>query len=205
MSDYRRTTRDCTLDQLRPELAEAVRAYAQRQQWDNFEADVLACCETTAERISTNRLDAWLNGSAAAITYLALIATPQRLIWAYSTGSANAPAPPRPSTRTCASKSSGPNTRRTSPWMCMRTWTARARKRAGDSCWTPVPPPRNSAKPSCAPPITSIRPKWKSRAASGSGDSAHKTCQVSHSLAELHRRRVAHLTGLSHPIGITFE
>ena len=89
MSNYRRTTRECTLDQLRPELAEAVRAYAQRQQWDNLEAEVLACCETTAERISTNRLDAWLNSSTPAVTHLALITTADRLIWAYSRDSAN--------------------------------------------------------------------------------------------------------------------
>jgi hypothetical protein len=84
MSNYRRTTRECTIEELRPELAEAVRTYAQRQGWNNLEAEVLACCETTAERISTNRLDALLSGNVDAITYLALIATPQRLIWAYS-------------------------------------------------------------------------------------------------------------------------
>jgi hypothetical protein len=84
VADYHRTTRECTLDQLRPELAEAVRAYAQRQQWDNLEAEVLACCETTAERICTNRLDAWLNSSTPAITQLALIGTPDRLIWVFN-------------------------------------------------------------------------------------------------------------------------
>ncbi len=83
MSHAQRTTRTCTFDELRPELAEAVRTYAKRQQWDNLEAEVLACCETITERTSTNRLDAWLNRGAATITYLALIATPQRLIWAY--------------------------------------------------------------------------------------------------------------------------
>ena len=83
MSRSQRTTRACTFDELRPELAEAIRAYANRQQWDNLEAEVLACCETTTERTSTNGLDAWLNRSAATISYLALIATPQRLIWAY--------------------------------------------------------------------------------------------------------------------------
>ena len=87
MSHYQRTTRACTLDELRPELAEAVRAYAQRQQWDNLEAEVLACCETTTERTNANRLDAWLNGSAA-ISHLALIATPHRLIWAFSSNRA---------------------------------------------------------------------------------------------------------------------
>jgi hypothetical protein len=90
MSHYQRTTRACTLDELRLELAEAIRTYAQRQQWDNLEAEVLACCETTTERTPTNRLDAWLNGSAATASHLALIATPRRLIWAYSSDRARA-------------------------------------------------------------------------------------------------------------------
>ncbi len=90
MSHYHRTTRECTFTELRPELAEAIRNYAQRQHWDNFETEVLACCETTAERTSTNRLDAWLNGSAATISHVALIATPQRLIWAYGSDRVNA-------------------------------------------------------------------------------------------------------------------
>ncbi len=90
MAEHRRTTRTCTLDELRPELAEAIRAHAQRQHLTNFEADILACCETTTENIVINVFDAWLNGSAAPLTYLALIATPQRLIWASSTGSPTA-------------------------------------------------------------------------------------------------------------------
>ena len=133
MSTYRRTTRECTLDQLRPELAEAIRAHAQRQQWDNLEAEVLACCETTAERISTNRLDAWLNGSAAPITYLALIATPERLIWAYSSAgiTANVGATSAPY-KDMRLKIFTPKTlARTSPSISMRTWMARREKAGG--------------------------------------------------------------------------
>jgi hypothetical protein len=90
MSHFQRTTRACTLDELRPELVEAIRAYAQQQQWDNLEAEVLACCETTTERTAANRLDARLSGSAATLSHLALIATPHRLIWAYSSDRAHA-------------------------------------------------------------------------------------------------------------------
>jgi hypothetical protein len=92
MSTYQRTTRECTLDELHPELAEAVRTYAQRQQWPNLETEVVACCETTSERISSNRLDAWLNGGASSLSYLALIATPDRLIWAFGSDHARAAA-----------------------------------------------------------------------------------------------------------------
>jgi hypothetical protein len=89
MSRYQRTTRECTLAELRPELVEAIRAYAQHQQWSNLDAEVVACCETTTEQSSTNRLEAWLNGGAA-ISHRALIATPDRLIWAHSSDRAPA-------------------------------------------------------------------------------------------------------------------
>jgi hypothetical protein len=90
MSLTQRTTRECTFAELRPELAEAIRTYAQRQQWQNFEPHVSACCETTSEQISTGRLDAWLHSGAPTRSYLALIATPDRLIWAYSSDRARA-------------------------------------------------------------------------------------------------------------------
>jgi hypothetical protein len=84
MSDYRRTTRECSVAQLNPDLARAIRDYARQQQWNNPEAEVVMCCETTSEKISTNRLDALLNSDVDEITHLALIITPQRLIWARS-------------------------------------------------------------------------------------------------------------------------
>jgi hypothetical protein len=42
------------------------------------------CCETTTEKISTGRLDTWLSENTDTITYLALLVTPQRLVWARS-------------------------------------------------------------------------------------------------------------------------
>ncbi len=84
MSDYRRTTRECSVAQLQSDLARAIQDYAQRQQWGNLEAEIVMCCETTSEIIITNRLDALLNNDVDAITTLALIVTPQRLIWAHS-------------------------------------------------------------------------------------------------------------------------
>jgi len=84
MNNYRRTTRECTVAQLRPDLACAIRDYAKQQQWSNLEAEVVMCCETTSEKISANWLDAVLSGDVDEITYLALIVTPQRLIWARS-------------------------------------------------------------------------------------------------------------------------
>jgi hypothetical protein len=82
MSDYRRTTRECTLDQLQPELAHALRKYFQQHQPGSVEAEILMCCETSSARTSTSRLDARLNSDLDTITTLALLLTPQRLIWA---------------------------------------------------------------------------------------------------------------------------
>ena len=82
MSHYQRTTRECTLDQLQPELAHALRQYFQQHQLSNVEAEILMCCETSSTRTSTNQLDAWLNRDLATDTTLALLLTPERLIWA---------------------------------------------------------------------------------------------------------------------------
>jgi hypothetical protein len=144
----------------RPDLARAIRDYARQQQWANLDAEVLACCETTSERISTNRLDALLNSDVDAITTLALIATPQRLIWAHSGERA---ARHLGSIQGYAPQNSRPNTRRISPWN-MATWTARARKRAGSHA-SPGPTAQKFCEIMRAP--TTYPPKSKSRAASG--------------------------------------
>ena len=82
MSHYQRTTRECTLDELHPELARAIRQYFQQHEIGNIEAEILMCCETSSARTSTNWLDAKLNSDLDTNTTLALLLTPQRLVWA---------------------------------------------------------------------------------------------------------------------------
>ncbi|HEY4723148.1 MAG TPA: hypothetical protein VII92_14940 [Anaerolineae bacterium] len=84
MSDYRRTTRECNLDQLQPELAHTLQQYFQQHPLSKVEAEILMCCETSSTRTSTNQLDAWLNRDLDTNTTMALLLTPQRLIWALS-------------------------------------------------------------------------------------------------------------------------
>ena len=51
MSDYHRFTKECSFGQLRPELARAIREYAQNhRELGNVEVEVLMCCETTSEK-----------------------------------------------------------------------------------------------------------------------------------------------------------
>ena len=50
MSDYMHTTRECTLDSLRPELAAALRNYIEKHELGDLEPTVLICCETTSTK-----------------------------------------------------------------------------------------------------------------------------------------------------------
>lgn len=83
MSVYIRFTRECSLDQLRPELVRAIREYAQnRRELGNVEVQVLMCCETTSEKKSTDALTALLGDEPDTLLYTGMLVTPQWLIWA---------------------------------------------------------------------------------------------------------------------------
>lgn len=79
MTTYRRTTRLCQPEELRPELAQII-----QRQLSDLSDEVQLCCETTADKLDDNRLAAWLNASIDNRTHLALVLTPDRLIWARS-------------------------------------------------------------------------------------------------------------------------
>lgn len=49
MSDYQRSTRACTFEQLQPESVLAVRRHIEDQEMDDIESSILYCCETTSE------------------------------------------------------------------------------------------------------------------------------------------------------------
>src|SRR3990167_1584687 len=61
MSDYNRTTRECPVSQLRPELFLSLRNYFQEHKLGDLEAETLLCCETISRKKSANRLVSWLN------------------------------------------------------------------------------------------------------------------------------------------------
>jgi elongation factor P--beta-lysine ligase len=50
MSDYNRTTRECSVSQLRPELFQAIRAYFQEHQLGELETETLSCIETISQK-----------------------------------------------------------------------------------------------------------------------------------------------------------
>jgi hypothetical protein len=85
MSAYIRFTRECSLGQLRPELVQAIREYAQNhRELGNVEIEVLMCCETISRKKSTDALATLLGDEPDTTVYTGMLVTPQWLIWARS-------------------------------------------------------------------------------------------------------------------------
>lgn len=84
MSDYIRTTRECSVNQLRPELFLALRNHFQEHGLGDLETENLLCYETTSTKKSTNRLVSWLNDGLETTVYMATLFTSQWLVWVRS-------------------------------------------------------------------------------------------------------------------------
>jgi hypothetical protein len=81
MSDYNRTTRECSVSQLHPELRQAIRSYFQEHELGNLEAETLMCCETISEKKKIGRLVSLLKGSEETTIHTGMLLTSQWLIW----------------------------------------------------------------------------------------------------------------------------
>lgn len=78
MGDYKRTTRECSLDSMRPELSAALRMHVDKFNLGDILADVKLCVETTSEKIKKG-----LFGGGETI-YTAAVLTKDWLVWANS-------------------------------------------------------------------------------------------------------------------------
>lgn len=76
MGDYKRTTRECTLDTMRPELSAALRAHVEKYNLGDVLSQVAVCVETTSEKIKKG-----LFGGGETI-YTAAVLTKDWLVWA---------------------------------------------------------------------------------------------------------------------------
>ena len=88
-SPYHRTTRDCSLTDLRPELLAAIRAHVEERKLGDVEAQMLICCETTNEQRELKGLEklrARLLGphDPDPVHYTGVVVTPAWLIWTTS-------------------------------------------------------------------------------------------------------------------------
>jgi hypothetical protein len=84
MSAYNRTTRECFVSQLQPELRQAIQHYFQEHNLGDLETETLLCCETTSTKKRTNELISWLNADLDRTIHTGMLLTAQWLIWVRS-------------------------------------------------------------------------------------------------------------------------
>jgi hypothetical protein len=82
MSDYTRSTIECSVRQLRPELRRAIDEYFEKHTLGDTETETVLCCETVSERKEPNWLASLLGEKAGSPVYTATLLTATELIWA---------------------------------------------------------------------------------------------------------------------------
>jgi hypothetical protein len=83
MSDYNRTTRECSVSQLHPELRQAIQSYFQEHNLGDPEAETLMCCETISTRKSSSGLVSLLKGAGDTTIHMGMLLTSEWLIWVW--------------------------------------------------------------------------------------------------------------------------
>jgi hypothetical protein len=81
MSNYNRTTRECPVGELQPELRQAVRKYFREHELGNPETETLLCCETVSTQKDTGWLNTLLAGGEEANIHTAMLLTSEWLVW----------------------------------------------------------------------------------------------------------------------------
>jgi hypothetical protein len=82
MSEYVRTTRECFLSQLQPELLRAIQNYVLEHKMGNLQSENIICCETISIKKRTKNTVSWLTGKSDSRIFTAVLLTSQWLIWA---------------------------------------------------------------------------------------------------------------------------
>ena len=75
MGDYTRTIRKCSVDELRPELAAAMRQHIEKHELGVSEADAVLCCETISQRKKAGFIGR-LIGGLPKVVHSAVFVTP---------------------------------------------------------------------------------------------------------------------------------
>jgi hypothetical protein len=81
MSNYNRTTRECSVSQLHPDLRQAIKNYFREQELGDPETETLLCCETISTRKSSGWLGSLLNGGEDTTIHTGMLLTSEWLVW----------------------------------------------------------------------------------------------------------------------------
>jgi hypothetical protein len=82
MSDYTRSTTECSVRQLRPELRRTIDEYFEKHTLGDAETETLFCCQTVSERKEPGWLASLLGEKTGPPIYSAALLTATYLIWA---------------------------------------------------------------------------------------------------------------------------
>jgi hypothetical protein len=81
MKEYQRTTRECSFNELSPDIITAIRKYIEKNDLGNIETNILMCVETVSEKIKQGFFSKVFGGGNYAVK-MAVIVTPERVLWA---------------------------------------------------------------------------------------------------------------------------
>jgi hypothetical protein len=81
MSDYNRTTRECSVNQLHPEVLRALRNHFQEHQLGELEAESQMCCETISRKKDAGGLFSGWTAAEDTTIHTGILLTSQWLIW----------------------------------------------------------------------------------------------------------------------------
>ena len=83
MSEYIRTTRECSVSQLHPELLHALGKYFQEHELGDLEAETRLCCETVSRKRNAGKLISRMSGKPDTIIHTGMLLTDEQLIWVH--------------------------------------------------------------------------------------------------------------------------
>jgi hypothetical protein len=81
MSEYDRTTRECPVNQLHPEVFHALKTYFQEKNLGDIETETVLCCETVSTKKSAGGLFSLLSPSVDATIRTGIVLTSEWLVW----------------------------------------------------------------------------------------------------------------------------
>ena len=83
MSDYIRATRECSVNELQPEVLKAIQNYFQEHAIGNLQSDIVMCCETVSRKKNADKTPSWLDDRPDTITNTGMVLTSHWFIWAH--------------------------------------------------------------------------------------------------------------------------
>lgn len=83
MSEYIRTTRECSVNELQPELRQAFQKHFQERGLGDPQTETVRCCETLSRRKNPEQAASWLDGGADTVIHTAILLTSEQLIWVH--------------------------------------------------------------------------------------------------------------------------